>query len=130
MAANTVPKFIDKPLIGMGSLSSAETSRTAPTSTAKIATGKPAGTVIELLRAVATATTTAGMIRFFLFDGVTYFFWKELPVAAITPSPTVPAWEKEFVPTGGSMTLPDTIELHAATEKGEAFKVFAFGGDL
>ena len=130
MAANTVPKFIDLPVIGKGVLSTAEPLRTAPTATVLIVTGKPAGTVIELLRMVATGTTTAGMIRFFFKDGATFYFWKEITVAAITPSATVPAWEKELVPTGGSFTLPDTIEFHAATEKSEGFNVFAHGGDL
>ena len=130
MAANTVPKFIDAPIIGIAEISVANTKRDGTDTMVVVATGTDAGKVIELIRVLAIATTTAGMIRLFLHDGSTKYLYKELPVAAVTASPTAPAFEKEFVPTGGSLTLPTGWTLEAATEKAEAFKVFAFGGNL
>lgn len=130
MAANTVPKFIDAPIIGIAEISVANTNRDGTGDMVVVATGTEAGKVIELIRVVAIVTTTAGMIRLFLNDGSTKYLYKELPVAVVVASATVPAFEKEFVPTGGSLTLPEGWTLEAATEKNEAFKVFAFGGDL
>lgn len=130
MAANTVPKFINLPLLGLAALSAAETDLAAPTASVLVATGKKDGTVVQLIRAVATQTTTDGMIRWYLKSGGAFFLWQEMVVTVFVPSANKPAWSKELVPTGGSFTLPEAIELHAATEKGETFSAFAFGGDL
>ena len=130
MSANTTPKFIDAPIIGIAEISTINTNRDGTGTMVVVATGTVAGQVIELVRVVAIVTTTAGMVRLFLNNGATKFLYKELTVAAVTASATVPAFEKEFVPTGGTLTLPTGWTLEAATEKGEAFKVFAFGGNL
>lgn len=130
MSANTTPKFIDAPVIGIAEISVANTKRDGTDTMVVVAAGTKAGEVIELIRVVAIVTTTAGMIRLFLNDGTTKYLYKELPVAVVIASATVPAFEKEFVPTGGTLTLPTGWTLEAATEKAEAFKVFAFGGDL
>ena len=78
---------------------------------------------------VATATTTAGMIRLWYYNGsgnAQLLF--EIPVSAITPSATVAAWSYAFSPNG--LVLPaNTGTLYASTEKAEAFIVFKMGGD-
>lgn len=130
MAANTVPKFIDTPEIGFAEISVANPGRDGSGTLVVVATGTTDGNVLELIRAVAIATTTAGMIRLFLVNGANKILYKELAVVVVVASAIVPAFAIEFVPTGGSLILPSGWTLEAATEKAEAFKVFAFGGKL
>jgi hypothetical protein len=47
---------------------------------------------IDDLSVVATGTTTAGMLRFFVHNGTSAFLILEVPVSAIAPSGTVQAF--------------------------------------
>jgi hypothetical protein len=82
----------------------------------------------------ATATTTAGMVRLFVHNGTSAYLVAELPVVAVTPSGTIPAYSQQlntntmtqFLP----IVLPTGWSLRASTNNAEAFNVTAFGGDF
>jgi hypothetical protein len=129
-AANSVPRFIASPVVGAAALSVANTNRDGTGTLANVATGEVSGTVIDLIRAIATGTTTAGMIRLFLFDPNTGLnkLYDEIAVSAITPSATVKAFQAELIPST-PLILPEGFILKASTHQAEGFNVFAIGGD-
>jgi hypothetical protein len=79
------------------------------------------GTRIDDLDISAKVTTTAGMVRLFLKNGTTYFFWREYQVPANTVSATNPAWAMSLSNLG--LILASGWSLAASTEKAEAFNV-------
>jgi hypothetical protein len=85
------------------------------------------GVRIDLIRAVATGTVTAGMIRLFLAVEPDVRLWKEIPVTATVPSATAEAFSVEYTPTL-PLLIPAGWLLLASTQKAETFNVFAFGG--
>lgn len=74
----------------------------------------------------AIVTTTAGMVRLFIFDGTDVRLWEEIPVTAITPSATIESFEADFTPTE-PLVLEPTHELRASTENTETMNVIARG---
>lgn len=128
MAKPTSPVFTHSALIGMDEVVVANPNRDGSGTLVTLVTGNAEGTRIDLIRAVAQVTTSAGMIRLFLYDGVDVRLWKEIPVTAITASATVPAFDAEYQPTEPLILPDETWELRASTEEAEAINVMAFGG--
>jgi hypothetical protein len=126
MAAN--PTFADAPVIGSAIIgNTANTNRDGTGTLYTLLTAAASGNWLRNLYLKAQGTTTAGMIRLFLYDGVNYRFWKEVSVAAIVPSATVKTWEyteliDESIPTG-------TV-IKASTHNGEYFYGIITGGSL
>jgi hypothetical protein len=129
MGANTAPRFKESGVIGYGQVSVANTNRDGSGTLVDIVTGAADGTLIESVRIQAIVTTTAGMIRLFIYDTSDDYLVKEIIVTAITPSGTVAAFETEYIPTT-ELVLPSGYKLKAATHNAETFEIFAFGGDL
>jgi len=128
MAKNEKPIFTKEPLLGMGQVNVANPNRDGTGTLVTIVTGVVDSTRIDLVRIAATVTTTAGMIRLFLYAGATNYLIKEIPVSALTVGVAIPAFSAEWVPTE-PIILPDTSwQLKASTENAEAINVFAFGG--
>jgi hypothetical protein len=92
------------------------------------------GTRLSKIQIIATATTTAGLVRLFLYDGSTYHLFAEVPVTAITPSGTVAAFaatlSEAYNPDQLPRVMPSGWSLRATTANSEAFKVIADGADL
>lgn len=124
----STPNYASTPRYGRAALSSAETSRTAPTNVGTVLTAASAGSVLERVVIQATGTTTAGMVRLFVHDGTNYSLIKEVEVEARTPSATVTAFAVEIDMDG--ITLPVSHSLRATTHNAEAFTVSVFGADL
>lgn len=126
------PQYANTPRIGLGALSSANTNRDGTGTLATVIIAGASGTRIDVIDIEATATTTAGMIRLFLYDGTLTKLWKEIPVSALTPSGTVAAFTyKLAIPEG--LILPGggtPWQLKAGTHNAETFNVIARGGDL
>jgi len=82
------------------------------------------GSRIDRVVIHATGTTTAGMIRFFLVDsgGSTIRLIREVPVVAITPSATQPAFSTVAIWDNG-LILANGVSLRATTEKSETFNI-------
>lgn len=76
---------------------------------------------IDGIKIKARVTTTAGMIRFWLHDGTTYYFLTEVPVAAITVSATAAAFERAI--SGLNLLLDTGWSIRCATEKAESFDI-------
>ncbi len=126
------PAFAATPRASAATISTAESSRTAPTNVGTVWTAGTAGSRIERVIIEATGTTTAGMVRLFLYNGSTYFLFAEVSVSAITPSGTVAAFNAplSFALPGLELFLPNGWSLRATTQNAESFNVIAFGGDF
>jgi hypothetical protein len=79
------------------------------------------GTRIDDIYMTATVTTTAGMIRLFIYNGTTTRLLSETPVAAITVSATTAAWTAVLL--NQAIVLKSGFSLIASTEKSEAINI-------
>jgi preprotein translocase subunit Sec61beta len=88
------------------------------------------GSRIDLLRIKAVGVTTAGMIRFYKFDGTSYRLLEEVAVTAATPSGTVQAFKADLPFSGGLLLLPGQ-SIWAASHNAEQFDITALqAGDF
>lgn len=127
-------QYAATPKIGIGQVSVANTNRDGTGTIATIFTAGASGSRIDAIDVKAVGTTTAGMIRLFIHDGVTARLLTELPVTAITPSATLPSWEAQLNSNSMSQVLPLVLptgySLRAATNNAETFNLIALGGDF
>lgn len=86
---------------------------------ATLVTGAANGTKVNQVDITALVTTTAGMIRFFVYDGTNYRMIKEIPVTAITVSASVAGFTYTWRPTNLILESGDTLKV--STEKTETF---------
>lgn len=129
------PQYAATPKIGARTLTTQDTSYTAP-SAAAVITGAATGTRVSKLGVKGLATTTACLVRWFLYDNATFTLITETEVTPITASAIV----KTFEETINEVTRPDllpiilpnsTWSIHAtvsATQTG--LRVRAEGADL
>lgn len=107
-------------------ISTANTNRDGTGAMGTLLTGATNGSLVRQVSIKATGTTTAGIIRFFLEkSGGSKRLVGELPVAAVTPSSSVPTFETAWYPTNFRLQNGDI--LYASTEKAETFNVTLFG---
>lgn len=90
-------------------------------------TAGASGARIDRINVTATGTTTAGMIRLFLYDGTNSRLISELPVIAITPAATTPSFSADIVFDQG-MLMQATYQLRASTNNAETFNVTVTNG--
>ncbi|MDW8259432.1 MAG: hypothetical protein RML32_08310 [Gammaproteobacteria bacterium] len=116
----------------MVQIATANTNRDGTDTMGTVLTGASTGTVINLIRVVATGTTTAGVVRLFLHDGTNTRLLQEILVPAITPSTTVPVFSRSLMYVYPEILfLPSASwQLRASTNNAETFNVFAFGANL
>ena len=133
----TQAQYASVPKIGIGQISTANTNRDGTGTLGTVFTAGASGSRIDAVEIQATGTTTAGMVRLFLHDGTNARMICEVPVVAVTPSGTVPAWSALVNSQGmnnGTIQLPISIptgwSLRASTNNAETFNVIAFGGDF
>lgn len=124
------PEFTGAPFIGSAVISIANTNRDGTGTLEAITTGSTNGRRISQIDVIALSTTTAGMVRLFLYDGsANTRLWREVPVTAITPDATTQTFQYTiYLPDG--LILPSGWQLQAGTHNGEQFAVWAFGGDF
>ena len=128
MPANTTPIYTNVARADIGQLSIANTNRDGTGTVVTVATAGANGTRIDLIRICATVTTTAGVVRLFIYDGTNYRLYREILVTAITPSTTVEVYSFSFRPDE-PLILPSGYSLRASTHNGETFNVHIHGGD-
>lgn len=127
MPAGTTPIFPASVALGMVQISTANPNRDGSGTLGTLVTGGANGTRIDRIVMKAAVTTTAGMIRIFIYDGTNTRLVREVTVEAITPSATVAAWEEDLLTP--DLYLPSaSYQIRVSTEKAEAINVFAFGG--
>ena len=130
MPANITPIFTLSPKIGQVAIATANANRDGTGTVGTVLTAGSNGTRVNRITIKASVTTTAGMIRLFIYNGSTYFLLREIAVAAITVSATVSAFEYILELLGErALILPTGYSLRASTEKAENFNIHAEGGD-
>lgn len=124
----TTPVFAVTPIIGMGQVATANTNRDGTGTITNLVTGSTSGTRIEQVDICAAGTTTAGVVRLFIFDGTnTRLFYEQL-IQAATPSATVDV--ERYTLTFDNLVLPNTYQLRASTHNAETFNIFCFGANI
>jgi hypothetical protein len=128
----TAPAFAATPRFGSGLVSAANTNRDGTGTLVTIMSAGASGTKLETVRIQARDTTTAGMVRLFLWDGSsTYRLLEEIPVTAVVPGGTVQAFaaELDFSQPERFRHIPTGWSLVASTHNAEVFFVEAWGAD-
>jgi len=116
-------------------LGNAETNLQVPTTTSTLVTAGASGTKIEeiVLSASATslvATTVAGLVYIFLYDGSTYHLYDTIVVPANTASASLAPWRYSrayntlFIKSGWSLRASQSQASNASI-----IKAHATGGD-
>jgi hypothetical protein len=123
------PAFAVTPRIGAVNVATANTNRDGTGTVATLITGAATGTRIAEIVVQARVTTTAGMVRIFLYDGTTYRFFDEVAIAAATVSGTVKGTRVSTL--YGNLVLPNASwSLVVSTHNAESIDVTALGADL
>lgn len=127
---NVIETWVRTGFSGPGAvrIATANTGRDGTGTIAEVCDGGPAGGRIDVVRAKALETTTAGMIRFWLWDGGKWLLVGELLVTAVTASGTVASFEDNWEPGGGFLSLGPRQKFGASTNNGEAFSIMPEGG--
>lgn len=131
MASNTDPIFTITPRLTSARMTAANTNRDGTGTVYDVITGATNGTRVDRVVVKAEVTTTAGMVRLYIYDGSTTRFLAEAIVTAITVGAAVKSFEYEFSRVDGLpfCVLPNTYVLRASTHNAEAMIVSALGGD-
>jgi len=128
-------QYASTPKFGSATLTTADTSLTAPTTVGTIVTAGASGTRIDYIDIQGVATTVAGLINLFVYDGTTYVLWQQVPVQAVTSSTTATAFVTSLSSNGNAnimpLTLPTGYSLRAAASVAQTgIRVTAYGGDF
>jgi hypothetical protein len=131
----TSAQYASVPKIGAATLTTADTSLTAPTTVGTVVTAASSGTRIDYIDIQGVATTLSGLVNFFIFDGTTYHLWTQVPVLPITSSTTAPAFTVTLSSNSHAnimpLVLPSGHSLRATTSVAQTgIKVIALGGDF
>ncbi|MFL9904288.1 hypothetical protein PQR71_40225 [Paraburkholderia fungorum] len=105
--AQGTPNFAITPFVGVGQVSTASASRTAPTNTATVLTASASGDRIERIVVTSTGSTIAAVISLYLYNGTTYYLYDEIQVNTFTASTTTP----QPVSTLEAVTTPHLMPL-------------------
>ena len=130
----TSAQYASTPVFGSANLTTADTSLTAPTTVSTILTAGASGTRIDYIDIQGVATTVAGLINLFVFDGTNYILWQQVPVQAVTSSTTAPAFTLALSSNGNAnimpLNLPTGYSLRAATSVAQTgVRITAYGGN-
>lgn len=131
----TSAQYASVPKIGAATLTTADTSLTAPTTVGTIVTAGSSGTRIDYIDIQGVATTLSGLVNLFIFDGTNYHLWYQVPVLPITSSTTAPAYAATLSSNSHAnimpLVLPSGHSLRATTSVAQTgIKVIALGGDF
>ena len=125
----TDPAFAVTPRVGSVSISTAETSLTAPTNVGTLITGVAAGTRVSEIVVKMAATSAAAIVRVFLYDGSSYWLFDEIVVAAATSSNT--GATTRVSTSYANLVLPSASwSVRVSTSIAQATHVTALGADL
>ena len=128
MSAN--PNFASTPKVGKALINTANTNRDGTGTITSIFAAGAAGSRIDKVIIAANTTTTAGMLRFYISNGVTNTLIFEVPVPAIVPSATVQTFVSNQTGIPFPLVIPSGYSLQASTNNAEAFIITALGGDF
>jgi hypothetical protein len=128
------PQFAATVSLGAALLGAVETNLQVPTTTSVIVTAAANGTKIEEIVVHATttslaATTSAGLVYVFLYDGTTYHLYDAIPVTAVTGSSTVAPFRASRTYTNLWIKSGWSLRASQSANSTSILKVEAFGGD-
>lgn len=127
MATN--PAFAATPRIGAASAATADSSFTSPTNVVTVLTGASTGTKINEVVVKSAATSSAAILRLWLYDGSTYWLFDEIAIAAVTGSATLA--QNRVSTTYSNLVLPSASwSLRASVSVSQTTHVIALGADL
>lgn len=131
----TSAQYAATPRIGSANLTTQDTSLTAPTTVSTILTAGASGTRIDYIDVQGVATTVAGLINLFIYDGTNYILWAQVPVIAVTSSTTAPAFQATLSSNVNAnlmpLIIPTGYSLRATTSVAQTgVRVTAMGGDF
>ncbi len=123
------PAFAVTPRLSSVNVATANANRDGTGTVATLITGAATGTRVAEIVVQARVTTTAGMVRVFLYDGTTYRFFDEISIAAATVSASVKG--ARVSTTYNNLILPSASwSIVVSTHNAESMDVSAFGADL
>ena len=131
----TTAQYAATPRVGSATLTTADTSLTAPTTVSTILSAGSSGTRIDYIEVIGVATTTACLVNLFIYDGTNYILWQQVPIIAVTSSTTAPTYAAYISSNANAnimpLTLPTGYSLRAAvTVTQTGVRVTAYGGDF
>ena len=131
----TSAQYASIPKVGSALLTTADTSLTAPSTVGTVFTAGSSGSRIDYIDIQGVATTIAGLINLFIYDGTTYFLWQQIPVQAVTSSTTAPAFTAILSSNSNAnimpLNIPPGYSLRATTTTAQTgVRVIAYGGDF
>lgn len=103
-------------------LSAANTNRDGTGTLVDVSTGTTNGDRIEDIEICATGTTTAGVVRLYIYDATNTRLVKEILVTAVAPGVTQAVWSYKLVDLGWLLKL--NWKLQASTHNAETFNVY------
>jgi hypothetical protein len=118
---STTAQYAATPRAALGQVSTANTNRDGTGTLASVLTAGSSGSRIDDIYIAATGTTTAGVVRLFLFDGTNNRLWQEILVTAVTPSTTQQVWNYTLL--NQALILPVNYILKASTNNAETFNI-------
>jgi hypothetical protein len=132
---STSAQYASTPKFGSANLTTADTSLTAPTTVGTIVSAGSSGTRIDYIDIQGVATTVAGLVNLFVYDGTNYVLWQQVPVQGVTSSTTSPAFSAVLSSNSNAnimpLTLPTGYSLRATTSVTQSgVRVTAYGGDF
>lgn len=131
----TTAQYAATPRVASATLTTADTSLTAPTTVSTILSAGSSGTRIDYIEVIGVATTTACLVNLFIYDGTNYILWQQVPIIAVTSSTTAPTYAAYISSNANAnimpLTLPTGYSLRAAvTVTQTGVRVTAYGGDF
>jgi len=131
----TSAQYASTPVFGSATLTTADTSLTAPTTVGTILSAGASGTRIDYIDIQGVATTVSGLINLFVYDGTNYILWQQVPVQAVTSSTTAPAFAAALSSNGNAnimpLIIPTGYSLCATTSVAQTgLRVTAYGGNF
>lgn len=131
MAMTNNPVFAQTPIVGIATLTTptAITSRaiiTGTTGLTQLTATSTNGTRIDKITIRSKATSVAGMVDVWIYNGTTSYLFDEILISAVTASTTVAAYsiEKDYQ----ALVLPPTYQLFISVQVQQDLTAFAFGG--
>lgn len=118
---STSANYAATPISASAQISAANANRNGTGTIVSVISGAASGTRVDDISIVATATTTAGVVRLFISDGTNIRLWQEILVSAVTPSTTVQVWSYTLL--NQALLLKSGWSLQAATNNAETFNV-------
>lgn len=123
------PQYASTPRIASVNVATANANRDGTGTVATLITGASTGTRVREIVVQARVSTTAGMVRIFLHDGTTFYFFDEVSIAAATVSASVKGSRISVL--YDNLVLPSASwSVRVSAHNADSMDVTALGADL